>query len=269
LFGGAAASPAGRVYGDTWLWNGTTWERAAPKGSPAPRSGVAATTDTASGKVVLFGGEGQGGAMFADTHVLSTSPLVSIGPGTQSTGSTTSGSTVASQPTSTAPAAQARPSPGTAGSAKSTTTAPKSAAPIPLVANSHVLHRGDLVRLSGTGFRPGTPIVITFHSSPEVVGRTHANSQGTFSATVAVPDRAAFGGHHFEAQGTNRAGRSTTLVAAVNVVGLGHGSTATTTEKVVMVGVAILLPLATLLALAGGSSWRKRRTTGSAAASAP
>ncbi len=264
LFGGSGIAKAGQVYGDTWLWNGSTWEHAIPSDSPAPRAGVAGTTDGASGRVVLFGGAGAGGSVFGDTDVLSVQKLVTIGPGTEST-TTTPTSTAGSAQSSTAPAAQAKPTPTTQSEARPTVSPGTGAGTIPLVANSHVLHRGDLVRLTGTGFRAGTPITITFRSTPEVVGRTHANSVGTFSATVAVPDRAALGGHHFEAEGADRAGQATTLVAAVDVVGLGNSSATTTTQKVVMVLVALLLPLATWLALAGGSSWRRRRAAGASA----
>ena len=58
LFGGQDAITFGAgVFGDTWLWNGTTWTRQNPLSSPSPRYGAAMGYDAATGQVVLFGGE--------------------------------------------------------------------------------------------------------------------------------------------------------------------------------------------------------------------
>ncbi len=56
LMGGHAIS-GGRwqVYGDTWAWDGTTWQELQAAG-PSPRDGARAAFDPNSGQVLLFGG---------------------------------------------------------------------------------------------------------------------------------------------------------------------------------------------------------------------
>jgi hypothetical protein len=57
------------VFGDTWTWNGTTktWLEEFPASSPSPRRAPIAY-DSASGTVVLFGGDiGNGATVFNDT----------------------------------------------------------------------------------------------------------------------------------------------------------------------------------------------------------
>ncbi len=56
LFGGSNA-PQGRIFGDTWTWNGTSWTKQAPANRPAGREGGSAAYDAATGTVVLFGGQ--------------------------------------------------------------------------------------------------------------------------------------------------------------------------------------------------------------------
>ena len=53
LFGGRS-SPGG-VHGDTWEWNGSTWQLRATTG-PAPREALAMAYDSARGVTVLYGG---------------------------------------------------------------------------------------------------------------------------------------------------------------------------------------------------------------------
>ncbi len=55
LFGGGTCctNPA---FGDTWVWNGTTWAEKSPSNSPSIRSGAAMAYDAAHQQVVLFGG---------------------------------------------------------------------------------------------------------------------------------------------------------------------------------------------------------------------
>lgn len=50
------------VLDDTWTWNGSTWTKQAPADHPAARFMASMAGDTATGTVVLFGGEGAGGA---------------------------------------------------------------------------------------------------------------------------------------------------------------------------------------------------------------
>jgi hypothetical protein len=232
LFGGSG--PHGAL-GDTWLWNGGTWTAVRPGGAPPPRAGAAAAFDTASRQLVLFGGLGAGGVGLGDTVILGEQAPVTLGPGqaTSSTGST--GST------------------GSSEAAPTTGAAPRSSSP-------HDLRRGDLVSVSGTGFNPGTRVTITFHSAGVVVGRATTDRQGHFSATVAVPGSASTGAHHFEASGTGPNGPLAELIAAVDVVGpSGDRASATDFQRVVLTGIALMIPLGTWLALVAAGWWRRRR----------
>ena len=56
LFGGAPAGAPSGVLGDTWLWNGTTWQAATPASAPPPRRDGALAWDEPLGRLVLFGG---------------------------------------------------------------------------------------------------------------------------------------------------------------------------------------------------------------------
>jgi len=64
LFGGVDTNG---VLGDTWVWDGTTWNLKTPDTSPPARYGHAMAYDPAHGEVVLFGGYGM--AMLGDTWV--------------------------------------------------------------------------------------------------------------------------------------------------------------------------------------------------------
>ncbi len=67
LFGGqASGAQTGPCFGDTWEWDGSTWELASTRG-PSARW-VSAMADTCTGRVVLFGGEPVvGGGPVGDT----------------------------------------------------------------------------------------------------------------------------------------------------------------------------------------------------------
>ena len=57
LFGGKDPGTSGLpVFGDTWSWDGTTWQALAPVVSPPARIWHAMAEDTARGRVVLYGG---------------------------------------------------------------------------------------------------------------------------------------------------------------------------------------------------------------------
>jgi len=51
LFGGVAIGGATQ-YGDTWVWDGTTWAQRFPSTSPSARSSMAMAYDAAHGQVV-------------------------------------------------------------------------------------------------------------------------------------------------------------------------------------------------------------------------
>jgi len=58
LFGGLGVDASGvsKVYGDTWLWDGSSWSRAATSG-PSERTGAVMAFDTLHQRVILFGGQ--------------------------------------------------------------------------------------------------------------------------------------------------------------------------------------------------------------------
>ncbi len=58
LFGGYSVVAGKRTrFGDTWEWDGKTWEQVSTSG-PSPRNGAAMTYDAAHQCVILFGGSG-------------------------------------------------------------------------------------------------------------------------------------------------------------------------------------------------------------------
>lgn len=62
LFGGGAVSGLAQ-FGDTWLWNGTTWTQLAPANAPSVRTLAAMAFDPTRNVAVLFGGLGTNGAL--------------------------------------------------------------------------------------------------------------------------------------------------------------------------------------------------------------
>lgn len=250
-FGGGTTGGLGN---DTWLWNGQTWAQLAPTASPSARQGAAAAYDAAAHQLILFGGVAGGGTVLGDTQILTAkapampgATAAPSGPGSQR-----------SAPTSTAGTAT---TPTTRGSNRTTGSAPGrsgtgvASTPSQQRSSARQVRPGDLVTLSGSGFKANTPIIITFHSTPYVVGRTVANGAGDFSATVAVPTAAAAGLHHFDATGMGESGVMITLVTPVDVVDavIHHR---TLVETLVLVTVAIALPVGTWLVM--GISWRRR-----------
>jgi hypothetical protein len=65
LFGGGFCCP-GKVFGDTWTWDGTLWTQVSNTG-PSAREIVGMTYDSARHRTVLFGGEDAAGSQLGDT----------------------------------------------------------------------------------------------------------------------------------------------------------------------------------------------------------
>jgi hypothetical protein len=63
LFGGSGR----QVYGDTWLWNGSCWQLAAPTNSPSPRSSVAAAFLPNLHSLIIYGGRTPADTWLDDT----------------------------------------------------------------------------------------------------------------------------------------------------------------------------------------------------------
>src|SRR5438094_769970 len=57
LFGGTTAGAT--TFNDTWLWDGTTWNRLSPTNSPPPSFSPSIVYDAASASAVLFRSEGE------------------------------------------------------------------------------------------------------------------------------------------------------------------------------------------------------------------
>lgn len=66
LFGGWNSAQS-RLFGDTWIWDGSKWSQRFPSRSPAPRASHKMVWDAARGEIVLFGGWGSG--LFNDTWI--------------------------------------------------------------------------------------------------------------------------------------------------------------------------------------------------------
>jgi galactose oxidase-like protein len=251
-----AGSGTHGVLGDTWLWNGSDWTRPPVTGGLSPRSAATTAYSATSDQVVLFGGIAPGGTVLGDT-VMMTTMLGDV-----------SGSGPAVVSTTTVPAHSTRPSirPAKAGASAGSVPNGISAGSDPLAVTATTLRRGEMVTLAGSGFGPGSTVTITFHSIPQIVGWATADRRGSFQATVAVPQEAAGGAHHFEASGQSPSGRVAQLVVAVEVVGVPGRSTASPGQTLVMVAIALFLPLAAWLGM-GGAGWarsRRRRLTGRA-----
>ena len=70
------------VYGDTWLYDGNTWELANPLSSPTPRYRTASAYDTARRRITMYGGY-DGNTLRTETYEFTGAdwPLVAVGAG--------------------------------------------------------------------------------------------------------------------------------------------------------------------------------------------
>jgi hypothetical protein len=253
-----AGSGLGGVLGDTWLWNGLAWS-VAPIGPPgaSPRVGAAAAFDAASHQLVVFGGVAVYNKLLDDTLAFGQAPL-DLGTSAPSTSTTTttarSTTGAASSPSHGAniqPPAPGQASTPTSGVPES--TLPKGSS---LSATGRVLHRGDLVTLRGEGFRASTRVTITFQSTPTVVGEVETDPAGRFVATVAVPENAHSGTHHFDASGVDPGGLVREQFTAVTVTGVAAASS--WRQRAVLTGMALVIPVAAWVGLGAWSRWRRR-----------
>lgn len=265
------AGTGGGDLADTWAWTGSTWVRATVTGSPPPRAGAAGATDTPTGDLVVYGGTGGGGATLGDTGRLGAAPPATP-PTTARPPATTT--TVAPHPVptrGTPPARHATSPPTTvhrpvppATSHPAVTAAPKATPTGPLVLETSLqtVRRGHPFRVSGGGFSPGSVVTISFHSAGTVLGQATADQQGWFTRAVSVPAGATPGLHHVEARGTGADRKPAVLTASVYVLApAAHKGTAVATALALVI-LAVLIPVATYLAMAGAGVWRRRRSAG-------
>ena len=273
LFDGGGASS---LLADAWEWNGTNWISATVTGSHAARDQTASATDGVTGQIVNFGGTASAGAILNNTDLIDpslvpSSTSTSTSPPTNPSGKSNRTTTTrpgtksvpnvpTSRPTSTqSPSTTlSRTTTGTSASGSHAVASSNRAGTLILESNAKDLHQGTAVQLTGRGFRPGTVVTLTFHSKPSYLGQVTANDLGDIAAEVSVPPNAPPGQHHIEAIGTAPDGRTTMLVAAVFVLGPLHAPS-TLTTKLVMSGLALLLPVAAWFAMDALRWWRKRR----------
>lgn len=103
MFGGDHIEPFSLgPENDTWTWDGANWSQDWPSAAPSPRAGAAMAYESASGRVVLFGGNAETNpdTFFADTWELGQgittpvgSPSLFTNPPNVAFGSTAIGST--------------------------------------------------------------------------------------------------------------------------------------------------------------------------------
>ena len=65
LFGGLGTDPNSQIFGDTWLWNGTSWTETGR--GPEARDQPQMAYDEARERIVLFGGRSAAGVLVSDT----------------------------------------------------------------------------------------------------------------------------------------------------------------------------------------------------------
>lgn len=255
---------------DAWLWSSGTWTQASVQGDAPAREGACGAYDGAAQEMVVFGGRGGGGGTLGDTGlvkaVASTPPPTSV-PSTPPTTRARSTTTVArgsARSTTAPPTTRPRTTGPTTGSTLPRATRPGPVATPPpggtllLETSVRKVARGGTVWVAGGGFAPGSTITLTFHSTPSPLGSATAGPDGRFSKTVAVPGHAAPGRHEIVASGTSPAGTATELTATVMVTAPAHHRTSAFTT-LFLLGLALLIPVATFLAMEASGAWRRRR----------
>jgi pimeloyl-ACP methyl ester carboxylesterase len=77
--------------------------------------------------------------------------------------------------------------------------------------------QGALLSVSGGGFAPGTPVILSLHSSPVSLGTATADLGGNFSIVVGLPPSVSVGDHQLIADGTGATGASLELSTTLDV----------------------------------------------------
>lgn len=135
----------------------------------------------------------------------------------------------------------------------------------PVISAPTKLRAGQLVRLSGAGFRPKSRVRIVFEASRRtVVGSAVIRDDGGFDASVVVP-RATPGQHNFQIVGKAPSGQTMTWVEPVTVLADRPIAEVTGPDLTapLLLGLAVGFPLATWLVLEM-LALRQRRTAGRA-----
>jgi hypothetical protein len=258
------------AQGDSWIWAGGNWVAVESAGENPAREAAAGGYMATSGQFVVFGGSN--GAQTFDMTTLGTVVPNRTSPG-------------GSSPTTTAPPRATTTKPGSTKPGRTTTTtlrkittttvgrhltSPSSQAPPSQTAwittSATKLQRGSSVHVNGAGFEGGTLVTLTFHSSPSNLGTASTGPGGGFQAEVTVPRNATAGPHTIEATGVEANGQTVSARATVYVSTPSKTSTAT---KAFLIGLAILVPVATYLAMMLSSALRSRRLPVTSPGTAP
>ena len=78
---------------------------------------------------------------------------------------------------------------------------------------------GSDITLSGAGFLPGSTVELVVYSTPVKLGEAIVLADGTFSATVTLPEGLTNGDHHLVATGVDANGNVRNLVVEITVSG--------------------------------------------------
>lgn len=78
---------------------------------------------------------------------------------------------------------------------------------------------GAEITMSGTGFLPGSTVELVVYSTPVKLGEAVVSADGSFSATVTLPEDLASGDHHLVATGVDPDGNVRNLVVEISVTG--------------------------------------------------
>ena len=205
LFGGYNY-PSSSYLHDTWTWNGTTWTQQSPVTSPVVRQGPSMAYDSATGEMVLFGGN-NGGTYYNDTWYWTGSTWVQVSaasdPGcTTACTASPPGRTIESMAYDAASSQLLVFGGQTSGGALAGDTwligAPTVTALSP---SSGPVAGATTVVITGTGFTgaPATGAVMfgsspatsyTVNSATQITATSPAGALGTVDVTVTTPDGA-------------------------------------------------------------------------------
>lgn len=246
-------SSGGQALADTWAWDGSNWAQPVTSGSPGARSRAAGAYDAAATLLLVVGG-----APTSSTQLLSTAPPGPTPP-TTATGAEPPPRVISPVTSPTAPRTSPSP-PVTTGPSTPAGSAATVAPPPPSVptmrptaptggpggnAPAMVVAPGARVVITGSGFQPGSTVIITFHSAtPQIVGRATVDSSGRVTATVTVPRTAVAGSHDFVMSGASPSGAPTSQDTAV-LVSLAHPPAGTSAQTPVLVAISVALPVGT------------------------
>ncbi len=247
-------------FGDTWLWDGTTWSLSGLGvfGPPA-RSGASLAGTGVSGtqRLVLFGGLAD--KPLGDTWSLSASQAAAGPPPTGATPSIAPPTTLHGSPTTLPETGRTigtlKSAPGVA-----TTSPLNQARSAPLAITAHTIARGGLLTLSGSGFAANAKVEIILHSATTFRTDARTDAAGTFQQTLEVPSNVSTGAHQIEARGPAMGGGTAlTLIASIRI-----------TAPAVKQGVLLPLVMIVLTILVGGAAgavmmasarWQRGSTT--------